>query len=78
MEIVLDEPETDFGQIGGFSYSIYAAEGDDEGPLIPLRFQGVAKNVHPSFGRENLHAGLGQRLPHGGADGGKSADHFAL
>ena len=57
MKIVFDEPEGDFGQIGGFADSVDATEGDHERALIPLSLQSVAKDVNTTLGGQNLGKG---------------------
>lgn len=63
-EMILDQPKTDLGQVGGLAHTVHSAEGHDVGALLLFALKDVTKNVHSASWRENLHQGFPQRLLH--------------
>ena len=74
--LILHEPKTYLGQVGGFPDSVDATEGDDVGLLISLGLDDVANDVDASLGGEKFHEGLGKCLLHGAVDAGERAKNL--
>ena len=56
-ELVLQQPEADFGQVGGLAHTIDPAEGDDIRSLVLFGVHDISEDVNSPLGGEELHQG---------------------
>ena len=61
-ELVLQQPEADFGQVGGLAHAVDAAERHHVGSAVGLALHHVPDDVNSALRSQQLQQGLRQGL----------------